>query len=323
MRRYIIFRILAFIPMLLGISIISFSVMHLTPGSPVDAVKMNPDINIQAQERLYRAYGLDRPLHEQYLNWLARLIRFDFGVSFRDGRKVFDKIKERLPATLLLNLFSLALIFFISIPLGIISAVNRGGLSDRLIAIAVFGGYSIPSFALALISMHYLGLRLGWLPISGMVSTQYEFLGVFGKMTDILAHMIMPVITSSIGGLAFLSRYMRSAMLENISSGFILSARARGIKESHLILRHAFRNALVPLITILGLLLPALIGGSVIFETIFSWPGMGRLAYNAIMSRDYPVVMGVGIIMAVLTLIGNFLADIGYVFADPRVRYKR
>lgn len=323
MRRYIIYRLLMFPVLLLGITVISFTVMHLTPGSPVDSVKMSPDVDTRAQERLYKAYGLDRPIHEQYISWTKRVLRLDFGTSFKDGRNVMDKILERLPATILLNVMTLLAIFSLAIPIGIISAVKHNSLTDKILAIGVFVGYAIPSFALALVLMHLFGVKLGWLPISGIVSVDFEFMSAGRKALDILKHLALPVLTSSIGGLAFLSRYMRSSMLEIIRKDFVTAARARGIEERRIILVHVLKNALIPIVTILGLLVPALVGGSVVFETIFSWPGMGRMAYNAIMSRDYPVVMGVGIIMAFLTLAGNLLADIGYAAVDPRIRYQK
>ncbi|MFC2061255.1 ABC transporter permease [Elusimicrobiota bacterium] len=323
MKKYIIHRLILIIPLLLGITLISFVVMHLTPGSPVDSIKMSPGVDSRAQMRLYKAYGLDKPVHIQYFNWVKRVVTLDFGRSFKDGRKVINKILERLPATVLLNVMSLLVIFCIAIPIGIISAVKHGTALDRLLAIGVFIGYSIPAFALALVMMHYFGVKLGWLPVSGMISVNFEFMSAGEKIMDLLKHLVLPVLTSAVGGLAFISRYLRSSMLEVIRKDFIKAARARGIKEKQIIMKHALRNALIPIVTILGLLVPALMGGSVVFETIFSWPGMGRMAYSAIMSRDYPVVMGVGVIMAVLTLIGNLLADIGYAAVDPRIRYEK
>ncbi|MGM0441176.1 MAG: ABC transporter permease [Elusimicrobiota bacterium] len=323
MKKYILQRLLLFIPVLVGITVISFIIMHFTPGSPVDSVKMSPDVDRKAQQRLYKTYGLDKPVHIQYVNWLKRVVTLDFGRSFKDGRKVTDKIAERLPATLLLNICSLILIFIIALPVGIVSAVKHNTLLDKVLAVGVFMGYSVPTFVVALLLMNFFGVKLGWLPVSGMVSVNYEFLSGGQKIIDILSHLILPVIASAIGGLAFMSRYMRSSMLEVIRADYITAARSRGVGENRIVFVHALKNALIPLITITGLLIPSLIGGSVVFETIFSWPGMGRLAYNAIMARDYPVVMGVGVIMAVMTLLGNLMADIGYAAADPRIRYRK
>ncbi len=310
------------IPVLFGITLITFFVMHLTPGSPVDGLMMSPEVDAGAILRLRETYGLDRPLHIQYFSWLSRVATLNFGSSFRDGRKVTLKIAERLPATILLNVVYLFLIFALAIPIGIISAVKHNKAIDKILAVCVFAGYSVPAFVVALILMMYFGVELGWLPVSGMVSINYEFLPFWSKVADIASHLVLPAVSTAIGGLAFLSRYLRSSMLEVIKQDYIKAARARGIPEKSLVLVHTLRNAFIPMITVFGLLLPALIGGSVVFETIFSWPGMGRLAYEAIMARDYPVVMGIGVVMAVLTLIGNFLADIGYAAADPRIRYE-
>ncbi len=297
--------------------------MRLAPGSPVDEIGMSPGVDTRARMRLYAAYGLDRPLHEQYLSWLRRVVTLDFGNSFRDGRRVSSKIFERFPATVFLNLAALALIFSLAIPIGIISAVKHDTLLDRALTALVFLGYSVPAFALALVLMYIFGVRLGWVPVSGMTSVEFEFLSPLGRVADVIRHMILPVLTLGITGLAFISRYMRSTMLEVIRADYIRSARARGIPGRRIILGHGLRNALIPVVTMVGLLIPSLIGGSVVFETIFSWPGMGRLAYSSIMSRDYPVIMGIGVIMALLTLIGNLLADIGYAAVDPRIRYRK
>jgi len=323
MKKFLIYRLTLFIPLLLGITLITFFVMHLTPGSPIDNIKMSPGIDTRAQVRLYKAYGLDKPVHLQYINWVRRVFTLDFGRSFKDGRKVMTKIAERLPATILLNTVSLMLIFLLAIPLGIISAVKHNTAVDRFITFSIFLGYSMPTFAFALLLMHIFGVQLGVLPVSGMVSVNFDFLGFWAKTWDIIKHLILPVLTLAFTGMAFISRYMKSTMLEIIRQDYIKAARARGVREEKIIFFHALRNALIPVVTMVGLLIPALIGGSVVFETIFSWPGMGRLAYNAIMSRDYPVIMGVGVIMAVLTLLGNLMADIGYAAVDPRIRYQK
>ncbi|MGM0568071.1 MAG: ABC transporter permease, partial [Elusimicrobiota bacterium] len=242
--------------------------------------------------------------------------------SFRDGRKVKVKIFERLPATLLLNVVSLFLIFALAFPIGIISALKHNSTVDKILAVLVFVAYSVPSFVVALLLILFFGVKLGVFPISGMMSVNFEYLSFWGRAWDIARHLALPAVSTAIGGLAFLSRYLRSSMLEVIRQDYIKAARSRGVPEKKLIFVHALKNAFIPMITVFGLLLPALIGGSVVFETIFSWPGMGRLAYESIMARDYPVVMGIGVIMAVLTLGGNFLADIGYAAADPRIRYE-
>ncbi len=311
------------IPLIIGISLVSFVVLHLAPGSPVDSVAgMNIDVSADSKARLYSLYGLDKPWYSQYFNWLKRVIFLDFGNSFKDGRKVIVKILERLPATLLLNILSLFLIFFIALPIGIKSAVKQDSFFDKGMTVFTFVGFSIPTFWLALLLMVLFGVKLGWLPISGMHSLNYENFSLSEKIWDLIKHLILPVFCSAFGGLASLSRYSRYTMLEVIRQNYIRTARAKGLPEKEVIYKHALRNALIPIISLLGLSLPGLIGGGFIFEIIFAWPGMGRLGYKAIMSYDYPVIMGVGIITAFLTLLGNLIADFIYLCVDPRVKYK-
>lgn len=323
MLEYIARRLLFMIPLLLGITIITFVVVHLSPGGPADMLTgLSPKVSAEAKARLHSLYGLDKPLHVQYWLWLSRIVRFDFGESFKDGRLVIIKVLERLPATLLLNVLSLLLIFFIALPIGIISAVRQDSFFDKGMTVFVFLGFSVPAFWLALLLMLLFGVVLGWLPISGMHSVNFPYFPFWGKFWDIIKHLILPVFVSAFGGLAYLSRYSRTSMLEVLRQDYIRTARAKGLPEKKVIYRHALRNALIPIITLLGLSLPALIGGGFIFETIFAWPGMGRLGYQAIMARDYPVIMGVGVIAALLTLLGNLIADITYAFVDPRIRYR-
>ncbi|MDR1043563.1 MAG: ABC transporter permease [Candidatus Adiutrix sp.] len=322
MLKYTVKRLLMMIPALLGITVVSFAVMHLAPGRPTDLMTdLNPQVTLEAKQRLIELYGLDRPLHEQYLSWLVRLVRLDFGRSFSpDRRPVLDKIVERLPVTLALNVASLMIILMISLPVGIISAVRAGGVFDRLSTVILFIGFAAPSFWLALLGMRLFGVDLGWLPISGLTSLDFDQLSPGRKLIDLARHLVLPLTISTIGGLAGLSRYMRSNMLEVIRQDYLTTARAKGLPERVVIGKHALRNALIPVITILGLSVPGLIGGSVIMESIFAIPGLGQLFYTAVMSRDYPLVMGGLVIGAVLTLLGNLLADLGYAWVDPRVR---
>jgi len=319
---YLLRRFAGLIPLLIGISFVSFIVIHLAPGSPVDMVTdLNPKADAQARARLEHAYGLDQPYHVQYWRWLKRIATGDFGRSFAsDRRPVIDKILEALPITLLLNALSLSLILAIGIPIGVFSATHQYSLADRITTVFVFLGFALPTFWFALLCMLFFGVQLGWLPISGLHSLDYDTLGLGGRIFDRLSHLVLPVGVSAITGLAGISRYMRSSMLEVVRQDYVTTARAKGLPESAVIYRHAFRNALLPVVTILGLSLPSLIGGSVIFETIFAIPGMGRLFYDSVLSRDYPVVMGILIIGAILTLVGNLLADLSYAIADPRLR---
>ena len=319
---YLAKRLLTMIPLLLGITLISFMVMHIAPGSPTDLVTdLNPKMNEIAKAHLTKLYGLDKPVHIQYWNWLKRVVVLDFGLSFSpDGRPVIDKILERLPVTLSMNLLSMVLIFCMAVPIGVYSATKRGSFFDQAATLFVFIGFAAPGFWISLLAMILFGVKLGWLPISGLTSMGHAQMSFLGQLWDYAQHLILPVGLGSVMGLAGMSRYMRGSMLEVIRQDFITTARAKGLKERTVIYSHAMRNALMPLITLLGLSLPGLIGGAVITETLFAIPGMGKMGFDAVMGRDYPVVMGVLVITAVLTLMGNLLADISYALADPRVR---
>ena len=322
MLHYLARRFLLMIPLLIGITLISFVVIHLAPGEPTDMqTQLNPEVSTELRNRLRDQYGLDKPLVIQYGEWLGRFVRLDFGNSFsQDRRPVFDKIVERLPITISINLLSIVAILATAIPIGIYSATHRGSLFDRITTILVFIGFAAPSFWLALLLMDFFGVRFGLLPIAGLKSLDYDSFNVLGKVLDLGRHLLLPVFISTFGGLAGFSRYMRSNMLEVIRQDYILTARAKGLSEQSVIYRHALRNALLPVITILGLSVPGLIGGSVIFETIFAIPGMGKLFYDGVMMRDYPLIMGILVMGAILTLVGNLLADLCYAFADPRIR---
>lgn len=322
MLSYFLKRLLNIVPLLLGITIISFAVIHLAPGRPAYLKEMDPRISLEAQERLIKLYDLDKPLFKQYLNWLKRVLRLDFGNSFVDGRKVIVRIRERLPVTLLINILSMVLIIVVALPIGVISALKPGGLFDKWTTFFVFLGFSLPGFWLALLLMLLLGIKLNWLPISGLKSFDYHQLSFWGKNLDIIKHLILPVSVAAFGGLAGFSRYVRGNMIGVLKQDYIRAAYAQGINKRRIVYKYALKNALLPLITILGLSIPGLIGGSVIFESIFAIPGMGRLLYNSAVARDYPMIMGGLVIGAVLTLLGNLLADLCYAWADPRIKYE-
>ena len=324
MPSYIAKRLFLIVPLLFGITLITFAVIHLTPGSPVEVqTEMSLKASAQARENLKKLYGLDKPLHIQYFDWLKRFVKLDFGKSMIDGRKVIDKIWETIPITLIIDLLSLIVIFMISIPLGVYSATRQYTLFDKISTIGVFIGFSMPEFWLALLLMILFGVQLGWLPISGIQSIDVSEMNNVERVLDWVKHLILPVGITAFGGLASLSRYSRSSMLEVIRQDYIKTAYAKGLKEHEVVFKHALRNALLPIVTILGLSIPGLIGGSVIFEMIFSIPGMGRLFFSSVMARDYPTIMGILTMVAVLTLIGNLIADISYALVDPRIRVKR
>ncbi len=323
MVKYIFKRLLSMIPLLVGITIICFFVINLAPGNAADMrVSMNPKYSETAREKFEKMYGLDKPIYQQYFIWLSKFVRFDFGESFAtDGKKVTEKIGERLPITIGLNVISMFFIFIIALPLGIASAYWQNSFFDRASTIFVFIGFAVPTFWLALICMYFFGVQLGLLPISGLTSYNYDTLSPIGKFLDLSKHLVLPVSISVFGSLAGISRFARSSTLEVMGEEYITAARARGVPEKTVLFKHALRNSLLPVVTILGLSIPGLIGSSVIFESVFSIPGMGQLFYMSVMMRDYPTIMGILVIGALLTLIGNFIADIAYAFIDPRIRY--
>jgi peptide/nickel transport system permease protein len=319
-------RLVLAIPLLLGITFISFMIIHLAPGDPTEVLvgDQRADAAAHTRQILQEAYGLDKPLHIQYWNWLSRLVRLDFGRSFSpDGRLVLAKIAERLPVTLLLNVVEMLLIVAIAVPIGVLSATRQYSAFDKVTTVFVFVGFATPDFWLALLLMILFGVQLGWLPISGLRSLNWEYLSFWGQQTDFLAHLIVPIVVATFGGLAGFSRYMRQSMLEVVRQDYIQTARAKGLVERVVIGKHALRNAMLPIVTILGLSLPGLIGGSVIVESIFAIPGMGQLMVQAVFERDYPVIMGNLVIVAVITLIANLLADLSYGLVDPRIRVGR
>ena len=324
MKRYIIKRLLLIIPMLLGISFIMFVVMHLAPGDPASIrYGLNPEVSESARANFSKMYDLDKPMLEQYVLWVKRFVSLDFGKSLIDDASVTAKIFSRLPATLLLQICSLLLIISIAIPIGIFSAVKRNSFFDRMTTILVFIGYAMPTFWLALLLILFFGFKLEWFPISGMSPWYTVYISKTAQIKDLLWHLVLPVTATAFGGVASLSRYSRSSVINVMNEQYVLTARAKGLKERRVVLVHILKNALLPIVTILGLTLPALISGSFIFETIFAWPGMGRLGYEAIMNYDYPMVMGVGVIATFLTLLGIFLSDILYAVVDPRIRLGR
>ena len=320
---FLLRRFLTLIITFFGITIISFSIIHLAPGGPLSPfTEFNPKITPEYREKLIKMYGLDKPLYIQYWNWLKGIAKLDFGKSFSlDQRPVWDKIKERLPITIFINALSLILILLFSIPLGVYSAVRAGSIFDRITTVITFIGYAMPNFWLAIILMMIFGVKLQWLPISGLHSTiGYEEMTTLQKIWDWTKHLICPLFVATFGGVAGVLRYVRNSMYEVLKADFILFAKAKGLPDKVIIYKHALRNALLPLITILGLSLPGLVGGSVIFETIFGIPGVGQLMWQSVMARDYPVIMANLFLISLLTLLGNFLADIGYALADPRIR---
>jgi peptide/nickel transport system permease protein len=315
-------RLLLSIPLLIGITFVSFLVISLAPGGPLDFLTPeDPNASPEVKQKLIEEFGLDQPVYVQYWRWLDRVARLDFGRTFLpDGKPVLTKIRERLPITLLLNVVEMMIILGLAVPIGVLSATRQYSLYDKITTVFVFLGFATPDFWLALLLMFLFGVQLGWLPISGLRSLNWEYLPFWQQQWDFVSHLVLPILVATFGGLAGFSRYMRQSMLEVIRQDYIQTARAKGLSEQTVVGKHALRNALLPVVTILGLSLPGLIGGSVIIESIFAIPGMGQLMVQSVFSRDYPVVMGNLVIVAAVTLIANLFADIAYGLVDPRIR---
>lgn len=334
MLSYLLKRLLWMVPMLVGISLISFLIMHLAPGDITSTeAAFDPKSSEESRQKLRELYHLDKPVIVQYGLWLERMVHLDFGHSFashqkpvfwaetdKDGNITPGMIQQALPITLLMNVVGLLLTLVLAIPLGVIAAKKHLRWQDRSITLFNFIGFSIPGFWLSLLLMYWLGVMHPWLPISGMHSLNYEQLSSWQQFKDLSLHFIMPVIIPAITGLASITLFVKNGMLDVLNQDYVMTARAKGLSDASVTYKHALRNALLPLITIVGLSLPGLIGGSVIAETIFAIPGMGKLFYDAVMMRDFPVVMGILTIGSALTLLGNLLADLAYAWADPRLR---
>lgn len=322
---YTLRRLAYLVPTLIGITFVTFAIVNLAPGDPVELInqgQMDSRISPQAYRAMLHLYGLDEPFHVRYFTWLGRLASLDFGDSFLDHRPVLDKIAERLPATLILNVASLFVALLLSIPLGLYSAVRQNTVFDKVGGTALYMMYSLPDFWVALMLILLFGVKLKLLPFLGMQSIHAGEFGFFHYWWDRFLHMILPTICLTYGSLAFLARFVRGSTLEVFRQDFVRTARAKGLEENTIIYRHVFKNTLIPVLTLFGLLLPTLISGSVILESIFSWPGIGNLFFNAVLARDYPVVMGLSFVTAVLVLLSTLIADLLYAWADPRVAYE-
>jgi len=329
MRTYILKRLLLIIPTLFGITIITFAITHLAPGEPpalsgADTGQLRGRITSEQLAQWRKLNDLDKPICAQYWRWLKRLARLDFGTSFKDGRPVMEKILERLPITMTLSLTAIFLVYLLAIPLGVHSAVHQYSLSDRITTFIVFVLYSLPGFWVAHVLLTYAcgGDYLNMFPLAGISSPSASEMNAFQWFFDRVWHLILPIVCYTYGGLAGLSRYARAGMLEVLRQDYVRTARAKGLSERVVVMKHAFRNSIIPIITIVAGLLPALLGGSVIVEQIFSIPGMGRLGFEAVLNRDYPVIMGLATITAALTLVGILLSDVLYAVVDPRISYE-
>jgi peptide/nickel transport system permease protein len=305
------------------VTILVFLLIQLAPGEPLaaamDGESLQP-VSPEARAELKRIYHLDQPLHKQYLLWLGDLLRGDLGRSFHDKRAVADKIGDRIGVTVVLNALALLLMIVLAVPLGTAAAYRPGSLIDRLGGGTTYMLYAVPVFWAGLLLQIAFAVRLDWLPLAGLASDGAESLGPLARAADTAAHLVLPVICLSYAGLAYLSRFVRATLLESSSNESTLAARARGLSSFAVLCRHGFRQAAVPMLTLAGFLLPSLVGGSVIVETIFAIPGLGRLFVEAAFQRDLPVLMGLTLLSGTATLLGILAADLAYAVADPRIR---
>ncbi|HYA41646.1 MAG TPA: ABC transporter permease [Syntrophobacteraceae bacterium] len=331
MKSYLLKRLLQIIPTLLGITFITFVIIQLAPGNPAmlklqmgkgQAELGEKAFSEQIIKQTKELYGLDKPLPVQYILWVKRIFTLDFGFSYKDHRKVWEKIAERLPITIQLNIISILLVYLIAIPCGIYSSTHPGSFTDKILTVGFFILYSLPSFWVAMVLIMFFGGGDFWdiFPVYGISSVGNETMSLMSWLVDRMWHLVLPVVCLTYGGLAYLSRLTRAGLLEVIREDYVRTARAKGLSERVVIFKHAFRNALLPLITLLAFLLPSMFGGSVIIESIFSVPGMGQLGFESVLSRDYPVIMAITAISAFLTLIGLLISDILYAALDPRIK---
>jgi peptide/nickel transport system permease protein len=324
---YLTRRLVGAVPLVLGIATIVFFVLNLAPGDPA-SVYTAPGVSPDALEQMRRNMGLDRPVHERYVRWMGAMLRGDFGVSFARGQPVRDVIVQILPNTLVLSACAIVLAFLAGILIGVFQAIRHNSLTDNALSVVALFFYSIPSFWLALMLILVFSLMARnvwgwpiWFPGSGMTSVDHAFMTPWEQLKDRARHLVLPSLSLALVLAAGIARYARGSMLEVVRQDYVRTARAKGLPERTVILKHALRNALIPVITLLGLYLPFLFSGTVFIETVFSWPGMGKLVVDAIGQRDYPVVMAGAFIFALMVVIGNLIADLLYSVVDPRIRY--
>lgn len=319
MKQIIRQRLLGAIPLLIGITFLSFLIMHAAPGDPT-AMMMDPSVTAADMAQIRQNLGMDKPILLQYFYWIKEVCKGNLGYSYTTGQPVLSSILARLPATLILSLSSLACILLITLPLGLWSGWRAGSAFDRMVTVFSFVGFAVPTFWLGLMMILGLSLKLGLFPSSGYMDPFLFNAPWWKQANSILSHLALPLLTIIIGEVAGLTRYYRGGVIAILKSDYILAARARGISDKSLLFRHAFKNAVLPVITLLGLGLPGLISGSFVIEYIFAWPGMGQMGVAAVFSRDYPILMGTLLLSSVLIVLGNLLADVSYAAIDPRTQ---
>ncbi|MFC0469960.1 ABC transporter permease [Halalkalibacter kiskunsagensis] len=312
---YIIKRVIMMIPILFGISVLSFAIMYAAPGKPA-ILNLDPEISPEVREAQIERLGLNDPIPVQYVRWLGNVAQGDFGTSYTRKMPVTDMILDRLPNTILLMASSLFLAAIVAIPFGVISATRQYSMTDYGVTVGSFLGLATPNFWLGIMLIMLFSVQLGWTPVGGISTIGADF-----SLIDRLKHLILPAFVLATADMAGLTRYTRSSMLEVINQDYIRTARAKGFRERRVVYKHGLRNGLIPVITMFGLMLPTMIGGSAIVESVFNWPGIGKMFIDATFQRDYPVIMAITMFGAVLTVIGNLIADILYAVLDPRIEY--
>jgi peptide/nickel transport system permease protein len=315
-KRYLARRLLLLAPVLAGVSIIIFMVLHLSPGDPVE-IMLGAQATQEDRARLRTDLGLDQPLHVQYVRWLGHVVRGDLGRSLWMKRPVLGEVLGRFQATLILTGTALLLSTVAGIALGVASAARPNSLLDRVSAMASLFGASLPSFWLGIVLMVVFALRLGWLPASGMYAPYGG-----GDLRDLLGHLVLPAITLAAASVTIIARLTRATMLETLGQDYIRTARAKGVVERAVVLRHGLKNALIPIVTVVGVQAGYLLGGAVLTETVFAWPGVGTLMVQGILARDFPLVQGCVLVVALSFVLVNLAVDLLYAWLDPRIRYE-
>ncbi len=321
MLKYIVRRLILAIPVLLGVSVLAFLVISAAPGDFLDQYRLSPSISPEQIKVLERQFGFDKPIYVQYFKWLWEVLHGNFGYSFEYHVPVFNLIWRRLGATLLLSVFTMIFTWGIAIPLGIYAALHQYSPSDQGLSVFAFIGLSIPNFFFALLWL-FMSAKTGWFPIGGIISLNHDELSMIGKIGDYLWHVVGPVVTLGTAGLAGQMRQMRGQLLDQLNQDYVIFARAKGMPEHNVIYTHAVRNAINPLITMFGYALSALLGGAVLTETVFGWPGMGRLVIEALTSQDLFLVMASLLLASIMLVLGNLSADLLLAWVDPRIRYR-
>lgn len=320
MKQYIVRRLLQMVPVLIGVSILLFTVFAMAPGDAIDSMGLER-VSAERKAELRRMYGLEGPIHVRYINWVKKAVQFDFGNSIKHAQPVSQVINSFVWNSFMLSLTSFILSVLIAVPIGVMSATKQYSGFDKFFTVFALLGISVPSFFFGMVLIKIFAVDLKLFPVSGMITSGVKYTG-FAHVLDVLKHMFLPLIVLTLSSVASLMRYTRTSMLEVIRQDYIRTARSKGLKEKVVIYKHALRNGLIPVITILGMHLPALFGGAIITEQIFVWPGIGKVALEAIQARDYPLLMGFEMLLAILTLLGNLIADITYSLVDPRIRLK-